>query len=527
MQGDSDTHKKKVSRLYTTSLSAQSRTQLARAFALAKHGRIFDARKELNAVRQTFAMDGTSTDQQRADLILVDAHVRTYEDGLIIDDAAKLKWVLTVCDSHDFIGQGLALNQLCILSMHEGNLDKAQEYGESAIRLYGHGEAEFGSIHLLAHLGQIKLRRGDLYGAVEQYMEMEGRLDEDHDDTASLLAVCRALRSEAAYEMDNLVESETLLDSAFQSIEDVDSWLDVRAAAYRVRIRLAYNRSGLPGAMTELSRCEQIAKQRSMPRLLWMMQIERVRILTLSNEIKAAKNFMLTIGLDPNSYKLQGEDWVFRQSSTAVDLARWMVCASRATDALRFLESAEDFAIRRGQLLSLAKLRVIKASAHWRLNQRIDATSALISAVRLLGQQPFRRFILDEGQDILQIVQAILEGHSVSARISPAQRKRFADLSYLSTLQRNDGRGRSVTNSSANWLARDKAGKYLELLGLGMPNKEIGRIMGVSVNTVKYHLKSIYRDLKVVNRTQAVVEAKRLGNAVTATPTGDRLSSDI
>jgi LuxR family maltose regulon positive regulatory protein len=51
---------------------------------------------------------------------------------------------------------------------------------------------------------------------------------------------------------------------------------------------------------------------------------------------------------------------------------------------------------------------------------------------------------------------------------------------------------------------------YLELLALGMSNKEIGRTMGVSINTVKYHLKSIFKQLRVDNRTQAVVEASRL-----------------
>jgi len=53
--------------------------------------------------------------------------------------------------------------------------------------------------------------------------------------------------------------------------------------------------------------------------------------------------------------------------------------------------------------------------------------------------------------------------------------------------------------------------KYLELLALGMSNKEIGRTMGVSINTVKYHLKLIFKQLRVDNRTQAVVEANRLG----------------
>ena len=42
-------------------------------------------------------------------------------------------------------------------------------------------------------------------------------------------------------------------------------------------------------------------------------------------------------------------------------------------------------------------------------------------------------------------------------------------------------------------------------------NKEIGSVMGVSTNTVKYHLKQIYGDLRVKNRASAVNQARELG----------------
>ena len=35
--------------------------------------------------------------------------------------------------------------------------------------------------------------------------------------------------------------------------------------------------------------------------------------------------------------------------------------------------------------------------------------------------------------------------------------------------------------------------------------------MGVTVNTVKYHLKVLFSDLRVANRTAAVAEGRRLG----------------
>jgi LuxR family transcriptional regulator, maltose regulon positive regulatory protein len=44
-----------------------------------------------------------------------------------------------------------------------------------------------------------------------------------------------------------------------------------------------------------------------------------------------------------------------------------------------------------------------------------------------------------------------------------------------------------------------------------MPNREIAAELSVSVNTVKTHLKAIYRKLDVAHRREAVVRARELG----------------
>jgi two-component system, NarL family, nitrate/nitrite response regulator NarL len=49
------------------------------------------------------------------------------------------------------------------------------------------------------------------------------------------------------------------------------------------------------------------------------------------------------------------------------------------------------------------------------------------------------------------------------------------------------------------------------LLMNGLSNKEIGMRLGLAEITVKTHLTSIFRLLRVVNRTQAVVAIRRLG----------------
>lgn len=53
--------------------------------------------------------------------------------------------------------------------------------------------------------------------------------------------------------------------------------------------------------------------------------------------------------------------------------------------------------------------------------------------------------------------------------------------------------------------------QILPLLAEGMPNKRIADTMGVTVGTVKQHMKEVFKRLEVRNRTQAVNAAQRLG----------------
>lgn len=481
---------------------------LASAFLLAKIGDPIGARKRLNILCAASNEKALGV-ALYADVLLVDAHVRVYEDrALTEEDSTRLTHLLSTLPADDLVGQALTFNHLSTAALHRGEFDRAQDHAENAARLYRLGDAQFGSLHMHTHLGQIRMMRGDLSGAIAQYDDMEASLDQLSGDPQGLRAICQALKSEVYYEMNEMGVAQGLLDDAVVSIEHADAWLDVLAATYRVRARLAFVRAGLPGALSELAHADAAARDRHMPRLARLMAVERIRALTLSDEIKTAKIEMQRIGLDPEKLDANQPhmDWGLRHGTTNVAIARWLVRARRAKRALDFVDLAEETAIRGGQLLSLAKLRVIRAQAYLQLNGRSEATSALLSAIRLLGNQPFRRFILDEGLPLRPAVQATLDGEQVKVPINTAQRRQLSEIMHYWS----SGRDSSAEEKSGD--QKDVSNRrYLELLAQGHSNKEIGRFMGVSTNTVKYHLKQIYGELRVNNRTRAVNQARTLG----------------
>lgn len=65
------------------------------------------------------------------------------------------------------------------------------------------------------------------------------------------------------------------------------------------------------------------------------------------------------------------------------------------------------------------------------------------------------------------------------------------------------------SEASAHLTRREE--ELLELLGKGLRNRELGDVLGISEDTVKTHLKSLFRKLQVTDRAEAVREAMRRG----------------
>jgi DNA-binding NarL/FixJ family response regulator len=57
----------------------------------------------------------------------------------------------------------------------------------------------------------------------------------------------------------------------------------------------------------------------------------------------------------------------------------------------------------------------------------------------------------------------------------------------------------------------DREQQVLALLARGMPNRQIGRALGISERTVKAHLTSIFARIEVADRTEAALWAQRHG----------------
>ncbi|WP_250996155.1 helix-turn-helix transcriptional regulator [Agrobacterium vitis] len=111
-----------------------------------------------------------------------------------------------------------------------------------------------------------------------------------------------------------------------------------------------------------------------------------------------------------------------------------------------------------------------------------------------------------EGDDFLRDLRAIAEESPMSAVL----RQRLQALLPEGKVAPEISEDVPLHGLSSSALT-DRELAVMALLSQGFSNKEIGRKLALSDNTIKFHLRNIFAKLKVTTRTAAVGAARRAG----------------
>jgi DNA-binding NarL/FixJ family response regulator len=172
--------------------------------------------------------------------------------------------------------------------------------------------------------------------------------------------------------------------------------------------------------------------------------------------------------------------------------------ASSAEEGLRMVDQAENLAVIMLDL-GLPGLRGVDAIASF----RYKCPSALI-------------VVVSASEDRRETMAAIRSGakvvlsKAVSTEVMADIMRRLLNNELLEPVWIT-ANGKIAIDEDASVKLTPRQQEILVLLSYGQSNKEIGLRLGLAEITVKMHVSAVFRTLKVVNRTQAVSAARRLG----------------
>jgi LuxR family maltose regulon positive regulatory protein len=385
---------------------------------------------------------------------------------------------------------------------------------------------------VLAQLGIVELWAGDLDAATDHLERayasaVEGRSDWTALGAAAHLAIARMFRGEVVRALRHAEDTVTLAERR--------GWTraEPAGAAYSVQAAAAIQRGERDDAVALVARAgEALRETRDRP-LRAVHALNRALLLSDRDEPEAALSVLQVaraeLGdwplLAPLDDLLLAREALLRAAVGEREAARALleraeretatsVPVANAMARLRLLEGDPHAARltlaphletggggrRRGPLPMRAEAWLLDALALDALAEHDEAALALERSLELADPAGLRRFVVEHGDLVRPLLRRhVQRGTAHPALVSEALRK----------LEHRGVERRSVAVVQEPLSAREQA--VLRYLPTMMSNKEIAGELLVSVNTVKTHLKSIYRKLDAPSRREAVQRARALG----------------
>lgn len=169
--------------------------------------------------------------------------------------------------------------------------------------------------------------------------------------------------------------------------------------------------------------------------------------------------------------------------------------------AIDWVAGCQDGPAGPGTLLEKIAGLLVGVVARRRLGQPDRAAGLLEQALALAEPGRALRPFLDAGPPVRSAITVLIPPTSGSARFAAAVLERFD-----TQLPRTRGAG---AQADATLTGSELA--VLRFLPSHMTNQEIAEALFLSINTVKTHLRSVYRKLGVASRRAAIAQGRRIG----------------
>lgn len=446
------------------------------------------------------------------DLRVVRILLSLYADRNVTSaDLSALEHDLLKRDDMELIHRALALNMLCYNSLVRGELERALHYGQLAIHAFRNGNADFGAMHLYTHIGQAAFFNGDCFGAAEAFDQLVAEAQRNIGHGSDLDAVGQVLRAELLSMNGNEDAAARAIGWALPHLERHDTWFDLLAAGFMTEQRIMLLKGDAVAGHASVDRVLAVARRRGFDRLTRLVEGERAILLLGSGDIEQAMRHAEAKGMGRRSIRIHQANNLAVHPRGTVPALLWtrihlaMADAASARDSFDQLMTAQLQRpnVPRGIELGLVEIDLLIAE-----DRSGDAAARLADLVLTSSLGDYGAIVRVGGEPLRARLRKLATERAVSEvvlrRLGQALGEDWLDRAELA--QREPP---PVVACDDGLTIRER--RVVELLSVGLSNKEIGRKLDMSDNTVKFHLRNIYSKLKVGTRLAAVNVARNRG----------------
>ena len=476
-------------------VSARPRLVLARVYLEIKRGGLEAARADYE--RLAAVVGERPPAELAAGLRIVGDVLAEYENAPVsLDDLLAREALLRTLPSSDHLMLGNVSESLGAKYYEGGWLERAME---PTLAAREHHLAQ-GSLYsdLFTRFLEARIRRaqGRLKDAAAILEEARVQIAAGFGDRSDLAANCAAFEADLAYEQDRLAEAAALLDWSLPHMEQSDGWVDVYAAAYLTAARIAAAQGDMEEAAAVLARARRLARRRRLRQLELLAELCELRLrLRHGGADEEVRAHAARIGLDALADDMAHESADYRQVAIAATLCRaeLRLLDGDHAEALEELAALRRWASRHGAGRVLLDAALLAGHGLLLAGDADGAHALFDEAVGMAMFQGIVRPFLDARRHVEPLLKDALD--------AAAQGDRFREQ-FLRALAR--AMPARAAGAPAAGLLSEAESAVLQHLVRGRSNKEIARLIGMSPDTVKYRLKSVFRKIGVHKRRDVV-----------------------
>ncbi|QJD68756.1 tetratricopeptide repeat protein [Xanthomonas campestris pv. badrii] len=405
-------------------------------------------------------------------------------------------------DEDDHLGRGMLLCICANTALAQGAFAVAERHALAARDAMRRGGSDLGASQALLSLGQSLFYRGQLGDAEACYQQALQCCARQPQLDRVLEAAAHCLLAQLHYERGHHDDAADLLHPALELLEQHDGSADVLAAAYDTALGLERlrDRSGR-SALGLLDHIEQIAHGRKLARLSELAAAWRLMVL-LEHPGTPAIDLLIarTGGESGLAHTLRAAHRWRDRAAMGFALARWHRLAGRSSAALSILGQIEHACLSNDNACHLARTRARIALVLQQRGELREALPPLYSALDHVALTQSWQAIVELGLPAKAMLRSLRQHdpHTVGGTTRA--------LTIQALLERLSG-----DEDPASDMFSERELEVLAQLARGYSNKQIARHLHLSENTVKFHLKNLYRKLDARSREGALAQAQQRG----------------
>jgi LuxR family maltose regulon positive regulatory protein/serine/threonine-protein kinase PknK len=456
------------------------------------------AQASLDALRPALSTAGGS-EEMRSEADVVQACIDVYGDRT--DRAERLvEHSLQCARSYRPWVVAVAANIQSFCDIHAMRFADARERQRWAVPFHERTSGPFSGVYGrcfagIAALSQLDIPEAQtqLEGAVVLARRSAGRRSHAAQLAGALLGELHYLRGEVA-------EAERLLDEGGE-LGAESGVVDFMIASFVLLARIRAGRGATDESAEALVEGARVADRLGLARLRAAVGAERVVQMLSRGRTREAHR--VARDLPEGSSRHDGIGLRIDQFRTS-SLAAVLSAQGEHDRAVALVEDLVAEATDNGQVRVAVELSIQLTGIEQRAARYLAAERTLAGVLDTVVAAGVPQLVHEGGPDVrvvlARIVSRLREG-DIDESLPPAE-----DLGAL------------LANAPQPPISRASAGdlngrelEVVRMLDLGRSNQQIARALGVTVNTVKWHLKNIFSKLDVANRAEAASVARRGG----------------